>query len=184
MHHQIHRPQLMLVAVATLFVRGLTTSPTAPATIHTGALTLRLLALTVEDGKERYRVATRDKDSWQCGTLSHAAGDKWTLVVNDDAASIELGSPDAVFSTAMGGAFSNDLRAAAPHWPEKLLGNLGRRQISGSGTIAFDTNTFLELCATSPVDHPLVLPDAASKLDLAGLQRASSLMSSLSLIHI
>ena len=72
----------------------------------------------------------------------------------------------------MGETTAPSLRAAAPHWPPSLLHSLETRRLSSDGTIAFDAATFLELLATTPVDAPLLLPDAARKLGLDGLARA------------
>ena len=114
---------------------------------------------------------------WQCATLCD--GEQWTLDCASAKIPLQLGKPDSVFAAAMGGAAAppGRIKAAAPHWPQKYVDDLERRRVSGGGTIAFDATHFLELLATSPMDHPLLFPDAARKLGLPGLDRASELVS-------
>ena len=181
-HHPSHTQgrvaDVAMLLASTMFVRALSTGPTAPPIVRTATHALKFLALTIDDGKEIYRVrASADDAHWKSGTLLHDTDQQWMLAIGDDCSPLELGSPDDVFLAAAG-APSPSLRAAVPFWPESYVSDLERRRLSGSGTIAFDASTFLELLATSPVDRPLLLPDAATKLGLEGLRRASGLLGS------
>ena len=168
---------------ATLFLRAISSHVAhPPPTVRSacGNHILRLLALTVDGPSECYTVHHQSSDAkWQCATLSHDDGEQWTLDCASAKIPLQLGKPDSVFATAMGGAAAppGRIKAAAPHWPQKYVDDLERRRVSGGGTIAFDATHFLELLATSPMDHPLLFPDAARKLGLPGLDRASELVS-------
>ena len=146
----------------------------APAVSLDGS-SLRFLALNVRNGHEQYSVHVQRSDAWEPAALEHASGDEWRLSIGDDTQILHAGAPDIVFAAAMGVSTTPSLRAAAPHWPPSLLQSLETRRLS-HGTIAFDAATFLELLATTPVDAPLLLPDAASRLGLDGLARARDIV--------
>ena len=65
---------------------------------------------------------------------------------------------------------------ATPHWPAALHVRLSCRRASGACTIAFDGSWFLSRLTGSAIDRPLLLPDAAVKLGLGGLLRASEVI--------
>ena len=166
-------------------LRTITASLSPPPTVRScGGHVLRLLALTIHDGSEQYLVSSRcpgsDGASWRAGTLIHEAGSNWMLAHDEgaDTQPVDVGSPDELFATAVGEGARPSLRAAAPHWPDRLLRRMEHRRIVGDGTIAFDARTFLSLLASSPIDRPLLLPGAAEKLGLTGLHRATELVSS------
>ncbi|HCH66302.1 MAG TPA: hypothetical protein DFR83_26090, partial [Deltaproteobacteria bacterium] len=150
-------------------------------------LRIRLLANVVDaSGAELYQVAFRTSSStpFVSGTLTHAQGDTWDL--HEDGAShttsVTWASPDAVFALALGPDTATDpsaVAAAAPHWPAPIMDRLVRRRLSGPGTVAFDADWFLAELARSPLDHPLLLPDATSKLGLTGLERATAILAGL-----
>ena len=156
------------MAVALLVKSLLALSPAVSLDGHA----LHFLALNVRNGHEQYSVHVQRSDAWEPAALEHASGDEWRLSIGDDTRILHAGPPDTVFSAAMGETTAPSLRAAAPHWPPSLLHSLETRRLSSDGTIAFDAATFLELLATTPVDAPLLLPDAARKLGLDGLARA------------
>ena len=156
------------MAVALLLKSLLALAPAVSLDGHA----LHFLALNVRNGHEQYSVHVQRSDAWEPAALEHASGDEWRLSIGDDTRILHADPPDAVFSAAMGDTTAPSLRAAAPHWPPSLLHSLETRRLGGDGTIAFDATTFLELLATTPVDAPLLLPDAARKLGLDGLARA------------
>ena len=156
------------MAVALLLKSLLALAPAVSLDGHA----LHFLALNVRNGHEQYSVHVQRSDAWEPAALEHASGDEWRLSIGDDTRILHAGPPDTVFSAAMGETTAPSLRAAAPHWPPSLLHSLETRRLGGDGTIAFDATTFLELLATTPVDAPLLLPDAARKLGLDGLARA------------
>ena len=155
------------MAVALLLKSLLALAPAVSLDGHA----LHFLALNVRNGHEQYSVHVQRSDAWEPAALEHASGDEWRLSIGDDTQILHAGAPDIVFAAAMGVSTTPSLRAAAPHWPPSLLQSLETRRLS-HGTIAFDAATFLELLATTPVDAPLLLPDAASRLGLDGLARA------------
>jgi hypothetical protein len=90
-----------------------------------------------------------------------------------------FGSPDEVFRLALDespisqATLAGEVTKAAPHWPATLRERLARRRLSGAGSVAFDAGWFLSELTTSALDRPLLFPNAASKLGLVGLERAS-----------
>jgi hypothetical protein len=152
-----------------------------------GELSVRLLALEIsEDGSESYRVSfsPEPRAAFRSGVLRHVTGEFWNLTEDGPASwtRIPLGSPDAIFEAALGAseavqtALAAKVAAAAPHWPSSVTTRLARRRLSGGGTVAFDARWFLSELATSAVDRPILFPDAAAKLGLAGLERASAIV--------
>jgi len=148
---------------------------------------VRLLALELgASGDETYHVSFSPGAgaAFRSGVMKHAAGRSWDLIegASTSCTTVVFGSPDEVFSLAFGEshvsqrAFAAKVTEAAPHWPTLLTERLARRRLSGGGTVAFDTRWFLSELATSPMDRPLLFPNAASKLGLAGLERASAIV--------
>ena len=150
-------------------------------TLELGAgLGLRLLALVVDaSGGESYRVSLRTSPAapFVPGVLAHAHGEAWDLRAGGESTRITWTAPDEVLALAL--ALGRDAAAvaeAAPSWPAPIVAHLVRRRLSGPGTVAFDAGWFLSELSTSPLDHPLLLLDAASKLGLAGLERAGTIL--------
>ncbi|MFT4976093.1 MAG: hypothetical protein ACI8S6_001988 [Myxococcota bacterium] len=147
-------------------------------TLEVGAgLGLRLLALVVDArGGESYRVSFRTSSTspFAAGTLRHAHGEAWDLLAGGESTRITWTDPDEALALALGHA---TVDVAVPSWPAPIAERLVRRHLSGPGTVAFDAGWFLSELATSPLDHPIVLLDAASKLGLAGLERAATILS-------
>ena len=146
---------------------------------------LRLLALdVVEHSGSRIEEIYRVDNDGKLGMLRHDQADVWhfTAEGGDTAQTtmMHLGNPDAVFAAALGQEPDpQQLRDAAPYWPDETLQMLERRGLCGAGTIAFDGATFLDLLVTSPMDRPLLLPRAADALEsLGGLSRARELLDS------
>jgi hypothetical protein len=119
----------------------------------------------------------------------HVGNGKWLLDRDPAPVAIELGQPGDVFEHAsMQGveAADNDrddaaaravrVRRAAPHWPESYVRSLASCGISGQGMIAFDADFFLSQLTSTAMDHPLLFPHAAAKLELNGLRRCEELM--------
>ncbi len=150
-------------------------------------LSLRLLALDLEaSGGEAYQVSFSLSSGapFRPGVMRHADGSDWDIVETPSGSStaVNLGSPDDVFRLAAGGdldARHAQVTRAAPHWPKRLTQRLAGRRLCGMGTVAFDARWFLWKLATSAVEQPLLLPNAASKLGLAGLETASAIVSSI-----
>ncbi len=147
-------------------------------------LGVRLLALVIgAGGDEAYRVAFRRSPAGPSvdGVMTHVDGDTWDLVEEGagDAIRVVWTSPDEAFARALGhwgSADPSEVREAAPHWPAGVVDRLVRRRLAGAGTVAFDAGWFLAELARSPLDHPMLLPDGASKLGLEGLERASAVL--------
>ena len=157
-------------------------------TLRIGAeMEIRLLALVVEaSGDEAYRVLFRasSADPFVACVMTHAHGETWNLleVGASGAARVTWTSPDEVFALALGHdatPASSGVTEAAPRWPAPVMERLVSRRLSGPGTIAFDAGWFLAELATSALDHPILLPEAASKLGLKGLERATVILSAL-----
>ena len=157
-----------------------------PVIEHTVAgLGIRLLALVVEaSGDEAYRVLFRGSSAapFAAGVMTNAHGDAWDLLADGASGPTRLTwtSPDAVFALALGRdatAAPPGMSEAAPHWPAQVTERLLRRRLSGPGTVAFDAGWFLAELATSALDRPILLPDAAAKLGLTGLERATAILS-------
>lgn len=118
------------------------------------------------------------------GLLRHAGGRSWELSEEGAAGgtNVVLGSPDEVFSLALGqsrdsrAALAAEVTEAAPHWPTSITARLARRRLSGVGTVAFDARWFLSELTTSAIDRPLLFPNAAHKLGLLGLEQASAIV--------
>ena len=152
-------------------------------------LGIRLLALVVEaSGDEAYRVSFRRSPTgpFVAGVLTHEQGEVWSLVEDGTGGATRVAwtSSDEVFALAVGHdatANSSGVADAAPHWPAPVRERLARRGLSGPGTVAFDAGWFLTELATSALDHPILLPDGASKLGLKGLQRAAAILSAVTL---
>ena len=150
-------------------------------------LGVRLLALVIEpSGEEVYRVSLRTSSAGAlvAGVMTHVHGDEWDLA--EDGASVPTrvtwASPDEGFALALGhgeAAGSPDVAEAAPRWPASVMDRLVRRRLSGPGTVALDASWFLAELATSALDHPMLLPGAASKLGLEGLERATAVLGAL-----
>lgn len=150
-------------------------------------VTVRLLALELgAPGNDFYRVVFRAAPAatFRTGLMKHTGGQSWELIEGHSVtcANLAFGSPDTVFSIGLGEsegvtrALTGKVRQAAPHWPRAVTQRLCRRRLRGAGTVAFDADWFLSELATSAFDRPLLFPGAASKLGLAGLERASSLL--------
>ena len=157
-------------------------------TLQIGAVMgLRLLALVVDaKGAETYRVSVRATpgDPFVAGALAHVAGDEWELWADGARGAVEVtwASPDSVFALALGHDATADARVvteSAPHWPAAVLERLAARGLSGPGTVAFDGRWFLTELASSSLEHPLLLTDAAAKLGLTGLERAAATLHAL-----
>ena len=120
--------------------------------------------------------------------LCHVGNGKWLLDREPAPVAIELGQPGDVFEHASmqgveAAADGDDaaaravrVRRAAPHWPESYVRSLALCGISGQGTIAFDADFFLSQLTSTAMDHPLLFPHAAAKLELNGLRRCEELM--------
>jgi len=121
--------------------------------------------------------------------LRHVGNGKWLLDRDPAPVAIELGQPGDVFEHAsMQGVEAADddgddaaaravrVRRAAPHWPESYVRSLASCGISGQGMIAFDADFFLSQLTSTAMDHPLLFPHAAAKLELNGLRRCEELM--------
>jgi len=154
-------------------------------TLRIGAETgIRLLALVVEQGgEEAYRVCVRTSLAapFVAGVLAHVRDDTWNLLLDGASSSTRVSwtSPDEVFALALGRDTTADGSAvtdAAPHWPVRVTDRLVKRRLSGPGTVAFDAGWFLSELATSPLDRPILLPDAAAKLGLKGLELATKIL--------
>jgi hypothetical protein len=141
----------------------------------------------VEDsGDEAYRVSFRTSSTgpFLSGVMTHAHGDAWDLLEDGARGSTRVTwtSPDEVFALALGHdatAGSSSVAEAAPHWPATVVDHLVRRRLSGPGTVAFDAGWFLAELATSALDRLILLPDATSKLGLAGLERTTAILGAL-----
>lgn len=151
-------------------------------------LSVRLLALELRaNGDETYHVSFSPAPgaAFRSGVMRHAGGRSWDLIEGSSASctKVVFGSPDEVFGLALGDgdvsqrAFAAKVTAAAPHWPSALTERLAHRRLSGGGTVAFDARWFLAELTTSAIDRPILFPNAASKLGLAGLERASAIVS-------
>ena len=165
----------MLAAAACSSCLGLAPAPV----IESGGLSLRMLALELRPGHERYVAQLRragEEEEWSApAALSHAGGTEW--LVGDDSR-VTLGTPDGVYAAVMAlcspeaPSDGSSLRAEVPHWPPEVVNSLERRRLHGSGTVAFCPEHFLSVIAASPMDSAVLLPHAESRLGVAGLRRA------------
>ncbi|MFT5685846.1 MAG: hypothetical protein ACI8RZ_006800 [Myxococcota bacterium] len=146
---------------------------------------IRLLALEVgAGGDETYHVSlqTASNTGFRPGVMRHTRGLSWDIFEGGSrrCTTVELGSPDAVFSLALGhdsqGELAMEVAQAAPYWPASLTARLARRRLSGAGTIAFDARWFVTQLTASAMDHPLLLVDAASKLGLTSIGQAAAVL--------
>lgn len=166
---------------------GVIPGDVAPCTAHQvgEGLAIRLLALELEaSGGESYHVSFSPGPgvAFRSGVMTHADGRSWHVVEADSGArtSLVFRSPDAVFRLAVGDDAPSSgvsmMTSAAPHWPTPIAERLASRRLSGAGIVAFDARWFLSRLTTSAMDRPLILLDAASKLGLGGLERASAIV--------
>ncbi len=149
-------------------------------------LYIQPLALVVEaSGRELWHVSssTSSEGPFVQGVMTCVGGAAWDLLEHgaDEATRVSWTSPDDAFALAVGQPAPDPrgLAEAAPHWPDSVMGPLARRGLSGPGTVAFDAGWFLDELATSALEHPIVLPAASSKLGLAGLQSATTVLRTL-----
>ena len=171
----------MLAAAACSSCLGLAPAPV----IESGGLSLRMLALELLPGHERYVTQVRGagEAEWSAAAvLSHMGGTEWLV----DDSRVTLGTPDDVYADVMalcspevpsdrhglGAELVSSLGAEVPHWPPELVSSLERRRLHGSGTVAFCPEHFLSVIASSPMDSAVLLPHAESRLGVAGLKRA------------
>ncbi len=148
---------------------------------------IRLLALGLgASGDETYHVSFSPAPGavFRSGLMRYAGGESWDLTEARSASctNVVLGSPDEVFHLALGEshvsqrALKKRVTEAAPHWPTSLTERLARRRLYGAGTVAFDARWFLSELAISTFDRAILFPDAAAKLGLTGLERASAIL--------
>ena len=171
----------MLAAAACSSCLGLAPAPV----IESGGLSLRMLALELLPGHERYVTQVRGagEAEWSAAAvLSHTGGTEWLV----DDSRVTLGTPDGVYADVMalcspevpsdrhglGAELVSSLGAEVPHWPPELVSSLERRRLHGSGTVAFCPEHFLSVIASSPMHSAVLLPHAESRLGVAGLKRA------------
>ena len=178
----------MLAAAACSSCLGLAPAPV----IKSGGLSLRMLALELRPGHERYVTQVRGaglQAKWSAAAvLSHTGGTEWLV----DDSRVTLGTPDGLYADVMalcspevpsdrGGlgaelvsslGAEGSLGAEVPHWPPEVVSSLERRRLHGSGTVAFCPEHFLSVIASSPMDSAVLLPHAESRLGVAGLKRA------------
>ena len=163
----------MLAATASSSCLGLAPAPV----IKAGGLSLRMLALELEPGHERYVTQVRGvgEAEWSAAAaLLHTGGTDWLL--GDE--TVTLGTPDGVYADVMAlcspevPSDRGGLGADVPHWPAEVVSSLERRGLHGSGMVAFCPEHFLSVIASSPMDTAVLLPHAESRLGVAGLRRA------------
>jgi len=150
----------------------------APApVIKAGSFSLRMLALELKPGHERYvtQVKGAGEAEWSvAAALQHTGGTDWLL----DDSPVTLGTPDGVYADVMAMCCPEvrtdrgGLGAEVPHWPPEVVSNLERRRLHGSGMMVFCPEHFLSVIASSPMDTVVLLPHAESRLGVAGLRRA------------
>ena len=152
----------------------------APApVIEAGGRSVRILALELIQGHERYMTQVRGagEAEWSTAALWHTSGTAWLL----DDSPIELGTPDSLYADVMAmcspevRSDRGGLGAEVPHWPAEIVSSLERRGIHGSGTVAFCPEHFLSVIASSPMDTAVLLPHAETRLGVAGLRRAGGI---------
>ena len=164
---------LLLLLLPGLAIISLHRAPVVEA----GGVRLRLLALELSGSLERYRVELLS-DPAATRTLCHSDGNKW-LFEDGEGDPLPLGQPDDVWHKALdpGPASSRGARLDedAPSWPEAVVRRLERRPCFGDVTVAFDAPWFLSELASSPMDRPLLMPQAASRLGLIGLEAAAAI---------
>lgn len=158
------------------------------ASLHMfGSVSIRLLALEIENGgAETYHVSfsLEPKGEFRSGLMKHQGGQSWEITEGHSVSCthVACGSPDEVFALALGEtsvrqqALDATVKKGAPHWPTFLTQRLAHRRLSGAGTIAFDAEWFSSKLATSPMDRPMLFPNATSKLGLVDLARASAVL--------
>ncbi|MFT6819700.1 MAG: hypothetical protein ACJATT_003524 [Myxococcota bacterium] len=137
------------------------------------------------DGGGSYEVSVRPatETPWQKAVLTYQSGSAWALRTDAGAhlETLELGSPDDVFTLAMGQPTlpTQAVARATPHWPAAVQDSLARRRASGAYTIAFDAKWFLARLTGSAIDQPLLFPHAVSKLGLRGLAVVSEVLATI-----
>ena len=150
----------------------------APSIDAGGGVALRLLAKQTLGRRERYCIEYRHASAlWLRATMQYEGGTRWSVEAHsamNPRRRLELGGPDHVFALALGNEGKEDaIAAAAPGWPAGVLDPLRRRRMAGAaGWVAFDAEWFLARLASSSFDEPVLLPGAAAKLGLAGLDWA------------